>query len=464
MLKNLDVSTISESVNVKIKIGKNDTTHEVHVECLCPHCESANIKLNGHDTGVNGNPQKCYCRDCKRYFYPHTSYHAKNIHSNLKENIGKCLENGRFNANTLKAAVPASLTTIYNLLTLIITLINQTIAAKKFWAEKVEATALFIDETFLTIGRKTWYLIVIINEAGRVLGFDIIRHRTAMNIIAMLFPIMMRLKKAFTFLVTDGYSAYKKVAKMLGMDIVHVQHIHKPPYGRVIITKITHMAEKIVMKTFASMNDIFKDTNGFIGQVSVDEEKKVNEKRGRPKGSRNKKKKVAVEESREKEDVNDGKYCDLPDAKNNDDNIPAMATDEDVLVILKEKKRAREFKKGTTNMYQYNAKEGTVVSLYGSDEEIRDVLASLLLLFMGKCITTNLIESLFSACKALVSFRGRRTLEGWLAILGAYFVTKSCPEVLEEALNQLHLTAYLGNKMLSTSTVAIECNLEKAVA
>jgi transposase-like protein len=116
-----------ETVTIKVKVGKDENAHEFEVPCLCPHCTSDNIRLNGHDTGVKGSPQKCYCRDCKKYFYPHASYHVKNMHKDLKKNIGRCLENGRLNANVLKAALPVSQATIYNLLALIIILINQSI-------------------------------------------------------------------------------------------------------------------------------------------------------------------------------------------------------------------------------------------------------------------------------------------------------------------------------------------------
>jgi hypothetical protein len=328
----------------------------------------------------------------------------------------------------------------------------------------VNATALFIDETFITIGKKTWYLIVIINEAGRVLEFNIVRHRTASVILAMLFPIIMRLKKPFTHLITDGFSSYKKVAKMIGRDIIHVQHIHKPPYGRVIITKITHTAEKIILKTFASMNDVFTDKNGFTGQVKVTEEKKNKGKRGRPKGSKDQTNRKARDKSRVESIVQDGKQGEESGGKEDKDSQYQSALIKEKKKVPREKKRAREFKNGETNVYFHDAEKGTVTALYGSDEEIRDVLASLIPLFGGMCITTNLIESLFSACKVLVNFRGCRTLESWLECLSAHFIIRGCPEALQEALDELQITAYLGNKMLSLSNIEIGSYSPKAVA
>ena len=103
---------ISEAIYVNVTIGKEEHQHECQIECLCPRCTSDNIKLNGHETTVKGNPQKCYCRDCGAYFFPHTSYHVNHLHQDLKESIGKCVEGGRFNASVLKAAVPASLSAI----------------------------------------------------------------------------------------------------------------------------------------------------------------------------------------------------------------------------------------------------------------------------------------------------------------------------------------------------------------
>ena len=269
---------------MNIKFGKNQNVQEFKLPCACPKCGSENLKCNGHETGVKGNPQKLFCRDCGRFFYPQTSYYARNVANDLKENIGRCLEGGRLDAKHLKVAIPASIATIYNLLVAIIALVNESLEAKMFWDEKITGKALFIDETFITIRNKTWYLIVIINEAGRVLHFDIVRHRTAMIILAMLFVVSMRLVEPFTHLVTDGFTAYRKVARMIGWDIVHVQHIHKPPYGRVIITQIHHEEEKVVYKILATTNEVLSGTNTFTAQVSSKEDKKTKGKPGRPKG------------------------------------------------------------------------------------------------------------------------------------------------------------------------------------
>jgi transposase-like protein len=416
----------SELLTFPLVIGNQEHVHETRIECICPDCESDDIKLNGHDTSVEGNPQKLKCRNCGKSFYPHTSYHAKAMGEELKINIGRCLNGGRLDASTLKTAIPASTASIYNILAVIISLVAQSIKTKQFWAEPVAGNLLFIDETFVTIKKKTWYLIVIVNEMGRVLHFNVVSHRTSMEILKMLFYVSQRLSSPFVYLITDGYRAYQKVAKELGRDVIHVRHIHKPPYGRVIITLVRHFVDKIVLKTFATINDILVETNGFIGQVFVKEIKKTKGKLGRPKGSRNKKKKS---KNTAKVDLNKG---------------------------IKEKKRAHAYKIGQTHVYQYDARKGTITALYGSDDEIRDVLVGLLHFFKGKCITTNLVESEFSSCKALVNFRGRRTLEKWLLWLNAHFVIKHYPVVLDNVLEKLDLTSYMANKMFSTVNIEME--------
>jgi hypothetical protein len=56
----------------------------------------------------------------------------------------------------------------------------------------------------------------------------------------MIIAAMKRLVMPLTMLITDGFSAYKNVAKRIGHDLLHVQCIHKPPYKRVIIDQIHH--------------------------------------------------------------------------------------------------------------------------------------------------------------------------------------------------------------------------------
>ncbi|MHA1251482.1 MAG: hypothetical protein ACTSRP_15940 [Candidatus Helarchaeota archaeon] len=39
-------------------------------------------------------------------------------------------------------------------------------------------------------------------------------------------------------IITDDFSIYKSVASGLKRDLIHIRHIHKLPYGCIVIDKI----------------------------------------------------------------------------------------------------------------------------------------------------------------------------------------------------------------------------------
>jgi len=278
---------VTKKVEMELTIGKDGKEETVTLSCLCPRCESDELICNGHDVNVQGNPQHLVCAKCGKRFYPHTSYHAKVFALALVAFLGQLLDKGRISPQRLKAAMKSPSSTASSVMARIIKGVNQSPSTKAFWTEPVEGLALFIDETFIKIRNKTWYLIVILNEEGRVLHYDVVSNRTADVILEMLSKVSLRLVKPFTHMITDGYTAYMKVAKMIGRDIVHVQCIHKPPYKRVIINQITHEADRIIIKTLATTDDILKNTNAFTAQESIKIERKTKGKRGRPKGVKN---------------------------------------------------------------------------------------------------------------------------------------------------------------------------------
>lgn len=275
---------------VRLEIGNGPNSTVATLPCLCPACTSTDIKHNGHDTSVNGNPQYLKCNACGMTFYIHTSYYVDHFGEELKKYMGTCLQGGHLNTQRLKIALNAPESTASNVMARIISLINTSPRAETFWSEPVKGRILFFDETHITIGKKDWFLIVILDEEGRVLHFDITEHRSAEIIYNMIKIIEPRMEELFTHLISDAYPAYTRVAKMLGRDIVHVQHIHKPPYGRIIIDRIHHEPDKIITMTYATTNEIFVNSGAFIVQESMREERKTTKKRGRPKGSKSKQK------------------------------------------------------------------------------------------------------------------------------------------------------------------------------
>lgn len=281
-------TSMAQAAVLQLQVGKGSSNTAVTLPCLCPECVSADIKHNGHDTSVKGSPQYLKCNDCGMTFYIHTSYYVEHFGEELKKYMGECLQGGHLSTQRLKIALNAPESTASNVMARIISLINTSPQAETFWNEPVKGRILFFDETFIMIGKKEWFLIVILDEGGRVLHFDIMEHRSADVIYNMIKIVEPRMVEPLTHLISDAYPAYTRVAKMLERDIVHVQHIHKPPYGRIVIDRIHHEPDKIVTLTYATTNEIFVKSNAFIVQESMREERKTTKKRGRPRGSKSK--------------------------------------------------------------------------------------------------------------------------------------------------------------------------------
>ncbi|MHA1381915.1 MAG: hypothetical protein ACTSRG_26390, partial [Candidatus Helarchaeota archaeon] len=199
-------------------------------------------------------------------------------------------------------------------------------------------------------------------------------------------------------------------------------HIHKPPFGRAIISTIKHTPEKIITTNAATYINILDSTSMFYARVKTivknepvkDEENKKNnkkkeikkkKKRGRPKGSKNRPKHVIESEKREKL-KRKGKVGrpKKPDKKKN-----------------KKEKETRGcknfFKTGEYMVYQFKMKEEKVAPLWNADPVVAEALEVCSRYFAGGCKTTNYVEQQFSTLKKLTDFRGKRTLQTWKSIL-----------------------------------------------
>ena len=97
---------------------------------------------------------------------------------------------------------------------------------------KIRARVLFMDETFLKIGGKTWYLIMGILETGQIVAVELKEHRDQETLIHLVQLCESQLEEPLDLFVTDGLTTYKGVALALHHDLIHIRHIHQPPKCR----------------------------------------------------------------------------------------------------------------------------------------------------------------------------------------------------------------------------------------
>ncbi len=307
----------------------------------------------------------------------------------------------------------SSPSTISNLLRFIVEKVANHPKTEVFWKSPINGEAVYIDETFIKILKKTWYLIVFLSEKGNILAFELVKKRKKDKIQESFKKAEQRLGKPVKMFIIDDFSTYKGMATGLGRDIIHVRHIHSPPYGRIVVDMIEHRGNEIITHHYATIFDILVDTNTFIVQVS-ESVKKIHKKgkQGRPRGRKNRPKEVIEEEKRQKEKQKG------------------------------QKKRGPKdpFKDAETHVYHYDKKKGLFLPLYKSDETFIECLQELLRVFGNKHITTNPVENIFSVLKKLIDFRGKRDLEYWRLLLTYSFTVRECPSILKEVLDELSLS------------------------
>jgi len=118
----------------------------------------------------------------------------------------------------------------------------------------------------------------------------LVRNRDSKTITRILQDTISRTSNSPKIIITDDFSSYKRAVKLLKYDLIHIRHIHKPLYGRIVIDIHKYDKDKLVVTNMATLNDIFKFENTFITRISKKEIRLTkNKKRGRKKGSKNKK-------------------------------------------------------------------------------------------------------------------------------------------------------------------------------
>jgi len=83
-------------------------------------------------------------------------------------------------------------------------------------------------------------------------------------------------------IATDGFSSYTKVIRNLSFDVIHVRHIHKPPFNRITIEfkEMNENGELDLVKLHCT-NEIFVKNGAHYGTLKITplEKYKSNQKR-----------------------------------------------------------------------------------------------------------------------------------------------------------------------------------------
>jgi len=417
-----EVSTQKSSEYVEyIEIVIGTTVIRESIPIICPNQEndiiSHSIKRNGHDTGSKKEPQQYQCKICSKSFYGHTSREVKALCHRLRSILSNQLKNGKLNSGTISTSLNVSQATASRILHRILKAIPESPKFHDLKSKHRNSSTLIIDETFLKIGGKTWYLIVVLSGNQKIMDFRLVRSRSVEVILEMVSDCASRLNYSLKLMVTDGFQVYMGVAFQLKRNIIHVRHIHKPPYGRVEVDIYTVGDHEVDIVHVESCVDISVYPGYFLATAESHSRSYGTKKRGRKSGGKNRPKESIEQEKAAKKKANRKR------------GHPKG---------VKNKQRSKDLQ-----VFYHNKKEGCVRAVSGSSEQIARAFSRVFRQFAGKSITTNLVENVFSVLKKLINFRGNRTIEGWQQLLTGYFAIRDDPKLLSEVVKSIKLNPSL---------------------
>ncbi len=164
------------------------------------------------------------------------------------------------------------------------------------------------------------------------MAVELIKKRTREKILEIVKDCADRLLYGLQLLISDGFRVYMSVARALKVNLTHVRHIHKPPYGRIIIEIYSYTEFEVSKTIFKTTNEITAKYGWFIGQIKTTKESIGKKKRGRKRGGKNRPKHIIEAEKKEK--AKNSKHRGRPPGKSTN-------KDWDVHVFNHDKKRGR---------------------------------------------------------------------------------------------------------------------------
>jgi transposase-like protein len=428
---------IDDNFHAEIRFELGGITIPLQFSVECPNQKEHNdfhlIEKNGHAVKTKAKSQQFHCRTCGRYFYAQTSRFFTQFNAQIKSKIENHLMDGNLKNLDLAKLCNWSVSSAGRILDKIFTLIEAKAPEYKEKRGKLTVKIVFMDETFLKIQKKTWYLIMAISDTGQILAAELKEHRDQATIIRMMHGIEAQMNTPIKIFATDGLTAYKGVALALHHDLIHIRHIHSPPYGRIEIDAIKLLSTpgQVEITSIATMNDIFKEGGVFLARVRKKTISVLNpppKKRGRKRGGKNRSKQEIQAEKRQKR--------------------------------LHPKKRGRPKKKLTNpvHIFKIERETGSIQPWGEGSQDAANILTSVYHAFGKKCITTNLIEKEFSALKILICFRGRRSVARWKRLLMGYCGIRNNPFILASILDDVSLSGTaIRNALIHQISMEVEC-------
>ncbi len=196
---------------IQISWDLPSTNSELYIEIplFCPECGSDRIWKTGKDPTRKARPQKVYCADCGKRFYPHTSQFCQaQTEDFLTDLIEAALGHGH-KVTDLATRYNISPSVISTILTDFLDYLAEVKDKARSSHEIYPGKVILMDEKFLKIGGEKYKLIIAVNEHGNPLAYLLARDRAATTILEVLLEAI-QAGGPPDLIVTDGFSGIAK--------------------------------------------------------------------------------------------------------------------------------------------------------------------------------------------------------------------------------------------------------------
>jgi len=264
--------------------------------------------------------------------------------------------------------------------------------------------AIAIDETFLKIEGSSIYVIIATGyTTHKVLGIKVSKTRSEEDIRDVIDESERNTEHPISIVTSDALNATQSAVKNLGREIVHTIHPHKKPFKKGIFRHYRYRSNKRTTTTIGVKSDFFKKRGKRQFRyiiMETDLTPTIKGKRGRPKGSKTKKKKKFQKPK---------------------------------------KKRGRKglytvFSKGKIGYATIDPYRDKLKVSKGLSSTVAAALNATLMLYALMSIQNNLSENINSFLRAVLRLTGPKTIDSVEKRIRATLKLRNYPELLDKIL------------------------------
>lgn len=275
---------------VKIRLSNGEKVSWDNIEVACPRCGSSYIVCNGNPKRNKGRVQGLRCEACGKQFKLHTcpSFVSK-LEAMLRDACEEAIAGGAKQC-TLAKKWGVSDATMSKVISSLKGMLAKTNRAVSLLEAKVKTTLVSMDEAFLTVGGKKMCLIVARNGDGKTLAFALSKRRSKEAIRAVFDQAEAQMERPAEILLTDGLGAYQGMARDLKRPIIHAIHIHKPPFTRLVVRRISYDCDgthRLEITAATQTNILTRQGKREVHYIVTKKYVGPPRKRGRKKGQKN---------------------------------------------------------------------------------------------------------------------------------------------------------------------------------